>query len=337
MSGPVEEIQLIPAPSDSISCVRFSPDTSDLLLVSSWDNTLSLYDVPSNRLRLKAEVGNPLLSCTFGPDRTRAFSGGLHGAVAQYDLEQNSTNPNVLGSHEKGVAHVRYSQSTNQVFSGSWDGNVSGWDPKANTKAPTMQLKQSGKVYAMSFHEHLLVVGTSTKQIALYDIRRGGDPIREMESPLKYQIRCIKLFPDGQGFVIGSTEGRVALEYVDPDRKGYSFRCHREKISETETYVFPINAVAFHRQFGTFATGGCDGIINVWDGENKKRINQFVKDQATKYPTSIASMDFNHDGTRLAIASSYTFEEGEKDHPEDAIFVRTIHEADVRPKKKAAA
>lgn len=29
-----------------------------------------------------------------------------------------------------------------------------------------------------------------------------------------------------------------------------------------------------HCSYGTFATGGCDGIVNVWDGNNKKRLYQ---------------------------------------------------------------
>lgn len=35
--------------------------------------------------------------------------------------------------------------------------------------------------------------------------------------------------------------------------------------------------------------------------------------QFKRYPTSIASLDFNHDGSLLAVASSYTYEEGEKE------------------------
>jgi cell cycle arrest protein BUB3 len=35
------------------------------------------------------------------------------------------------------------------------------------------------------------------------------------------------------------------------------------------------------------------------------------------------------------VASSYTFEDGEKDHPPDEIFVRAISDADVLPKPKA--
>ena len=45
---------------------------------------------------------------------------------------------------------------------------------------------------------------------------------------------------------------------------------------------------------GTFATGGCDGFVNIWDGVAKKRL--FVP---PKYPASIAALSFNHDGTLL--------------------------------------
>jgi hypothetical protein len=31
--------------------------------------------------------------------------------------------------------------------------------------------------------------------------------------------------------------------------------------------------------YGTFATGGCDGFVNVWDGNNKKRLYQVCKDK----------------------------------------------------------
>ncbi len=84
------------------------------------------------------------------------------------------------------------------------------------------------------------------------------------------------------GYAVSTTEGRVGLEYFNPPKKGYAFKCHREKVSDSETYVFPVNVIAFHPKFGTFATGGCDGVVNVWDGDNKKRIQQFPK-YASRY------------------------------------------------------
>lgn len=72
--------------------------------------------------------------------------------------------------------------------------------------------------------------------------------------------------------------------------------------------IYPVNSIAFHKQYGTFATGGCDGTVNVWDGENKKRLYQYQR-----YPTSIAALAFSRNGSLLAVAASYTYEQGEKE------------------------
>ncbi|KAI3516318.1 hypothetical protein L1887_15232 [Cichorium endivia] len=81
--------------------------------------------------------------------------------------------------------------------------------------------------------------------------------------------------------------------------------------------------------YGTFATGGCNGIVNVCDGNNKNRLCQY-----SKYSTSIAALSFSRDGRLLVVASCYTFEEGDKPHEPDAIFVRSMNEVEVKPKPK---
>lgn len=72
----------------------------------------------------------------------------------------------------------------------------------------------------------------------------------------------------------------------------------------------------------------CTAVL--WDGLNKKKITTLPK-----FPTSIAAMAFNHDGTELAIASSYTFEEGEREHPKDEIYVRPMLDSECAPKAKS--
>jgi cell cycle arrest protein BUB3 len=114
------------------------------------------------------------------------------------------------------------------------------------------------------------------------------------------------------GYALSSIEGRVAMEYFDASpevqARKYAFKCHRITVSGVDT-VYPVNTMSFNIQYGTFATGGSDGVVNVWDGQNKKRLSQF-----SKYPTSIAAVAFSENGSTLAIASSYTFEEGEKEY-----------------------
>ena len=46
-------------------------------------------------------------------------------------------------------------------------------------------------------------------------------------------FRCLSCFPNKQGFVLSSIEGRVAVEYLDPSqdvqKKKYAFKSHRVK------------------------------------------------------------------------------------------------------------
>ena len=60
------------------------------------------------------------------------------------------------------------------------------------------------------------------------------------------------------------------------------------------------------------------GLVNIWDGQNKKRLCQFHK-----YHTSISSLSFSNDGSTLAIACSYMYEDETPPEkiPEDIIYV----------------
>jgi cell cycle arrest protein BUB3 len=199
----------------------------------------------------------------------------------------------------------------------------------------------------MALSNHRLVVGTSGRHVYIYDVRSLAVPEQIRESSLMNQTRCIRAFPDGTGYSLSSTEGRVAIEYFDPSpnvqKQKYAFKCHRKTQGKTQT-LYPVNCMAFHPVYGTFATGGCDGLINLWDWQNKKRICQVLTyththlpctplhcspsttsrmalivavccdEQYPTYPTSIAALAFNRTGTQLAIASSYTWEEGEKEY-----------------------
>jgi len=137
----------------------------------------------------------------------------------------------------------------------------------------------------------------------------------------------VKFFPNGTGFALGSIEGRIAIEYVNPllskeEKKKYAFKCHR--IDDT---VYPVNCISFHAGYGTFASGGCDGVCNIWDYESKKKLVTLPK-----FPTSVSAVCFDSTGKKLAIASSYTFEEGEKDAPPDEIYVKEVQDFEVKGK-----
>ncbi|XWS39874.1 hypothetical protein CRYUN_Cryun18bG0092000 [Craigia yunnanensis] len=188
-----------------------------------------------------------------------------------------------------------------QVITGGWDKTLKCWDPRgASGQERTLvgTYPQPERVYSLSLVGNRLVVATAGRHVNVYDLRNMSQPEQRRESSLKYQTRCVRCYPNGTGMLL-SAIGNLRLDGT--------------------LYI----------HYGTFATGGCDGFVNVWDGNNKKRLYQY-----SKYPTSIAALSFSRDGRLLAVASSYTFEEGDKPHEPDAIFIRSVNEIEVKPKPK---
>ena len=143
---------------------------------------------------------------------------------------------------------------------------------------------------------------------------------------------CLTVSPTNSLNTCCLSEGRVAVEYLDPSpevqKKKYAFKCHRIKENNGVELIYPVNAIAFHNGYNTFATGGSDGYVYIWDSFNKKRLVQFHR-----YPTHISSLAFSPDGSTLAIASSYIYENDTKEEvPPDSIYIRSVTDQETKPK-----
>nr|CAB3500411.1 unnamed protein product [Digitaria exilis] len=229
-----------------------------------------------------------------------------------------------------GISNLRFSNHSNNLLVSSWDKTVRLYDADANVLKG--EFVHPGPVLDCCFHDD----SSGFSAGADHTVRRlvfssdKEDVLGRHDGP----VRCVE-YSYAAGYALSSVEGRVSMEFFDlseaAQSKKYAFKCHRKSEAGRDT-VYPVNAIAFHPIYGTFATGGCDGFVNVWDGINKKRLYQY-----SKYASSIAALSFSKDGHLLAVASSYTYEEGEKSHEPDAIFIRTVNEVEVKPKPKALA
>ncbi|KAG8964784.1 hypothetical protein FRC05_003574 [Tulasnella sp. 425] len=289
MSASANEIELSSPPDDSISALAFAPTADNQLLVASWDGELRLYDIASNSLKSHFSHKAAVLGCSWGNDNKTAYSGGLDSWVRAFDLESETTN--VLGAHTSTISSIIYHSSTNTVYTGSWDQTVRAWDPRTPSSNPPA-FAQPERVYAIDAADNTLVVAMAGRLVNIYDLRMMKESANS-------------------GYAMSSVEGRIAVEYFDPSPKSqdkkYAFKCHRQAVDGVDL-VWPVNSLAFHPKYNTFASAGSDGTVSLWDHTAKKRLKQYPK-----YQSAVNAIAFTKtSGDKLAIGVSYSWDEGEE-------------------------
>jgi cell cycle arrest protein BUB3 len=167
------------------------------------------------------------------------------------------------------------------------------------------------------------------------------EPWQQRESSLKFLTRAVACMPSDAGYATSSIEGRVAVEWfedtAESQARKYAFKCHRQTAADEEgggggggDVVYPVNALAFHPVFGTFASGGGDGTVALWDAGAKRRMRQYQK-----FPNSVAAVAFSGNGKYLAIAVCPGFETGMEDYSGEGqtkIFIRELSETEAKGK-----
>mmetsp|Transcript_44978 Transcript_44978/g.101183 ORF Transcript_44978/g.101183 Transcript_44978/m.101183 type:complete len:329 (+) Transcript_44978:104-1090(+) len=318
-------------PLDCISRIRFAPQKgSNHLLVASWDAHVRLYDVSTGLLTGMHKQAAAVLDCCFVHDSSRFFSVGLDKRLLLFDFQRQQEL--AMGQHEEAIRCVEFHGPTQLVLTGSWDRTVKAWDPRRPMN-PATTLAIGAKVFCLDVGKDKLAIGGSDRNVHIYDTRNMGAPMEKRESSLKHQIRSLKIGIDQRSYASSSVEGRCAIEYFDPRENTqlrYAFKCHRVKEASGSETVHPVNALAYHPTHGTFATGGSDGGVCVWDGYAKKRLWRL-----NPFDTSISSLAFSADGQQLAIGVSYTFDHGERvPAPQTEVAVRQISDSEVLPKSQ---
>jgi mRNA export factor len=282
-----------------------------VLLLSRFAQEVAVYEVaPNGATQAKAKVSHthPVLAVDWSHDGTQVVSGGTDSLCKLWNLGSNQEI--TIGQHAAPIKSVHWVKEMNVVVTGSFDKTIKYWDMRQATPAANIQLNE--RVYAMDVRHPVLAVATATvpetvvergatridkkNKIFVYDLSNPSQPFRVIESPLKFQHRCLSIFPDKTGFAVGSVEGRVAISHVaEKDiSKNFAFKCHRQ-----DNDIYAVNSIAFHH-YGTFATAGSDGVYTFWDKDAKQRLKLFARG-----PNSITAGCFNPQGTIYAYALGY--------------------------------
>jgi len=80
---------------------------------------------------------------------------------------------------------------------------------------PIAMVNLPERAYTMDTKDNLLVVGTADRQVTIVNLTNPTAVYKTLLSPLKYQTRVVSCFATGNGFAVGSVEGRCAIQYVE--------------------------------------------------------------------------------------------------------------------------
>ncbi|OTB12721.1 hypothetical protein K445DRAFT_181058 [Daldinia sp. EC12] len=364
MAPPATQFELAQPPNDAISALAFSPDSPSRLLASSWDKNIYLYDTLQNSGGEEGSHGTllrtfehraPVLDVCFGKDGSEAFSAGMDWQVRRIDLD--SGEQTTLSKHAAPVRRVVYSKEHSLLISASWDSTLHIHDPSNPSLSP-LPVPLPGKPHAIAASPSKLVVAMTSRLVHIYDLSalssalaspsqspdaQPPQPWQQRESSLKFLTRAVAAMPSDAGYATSSIEGRVAVEWFDASAESqarkYAFKCHRtahpqpDGSGATTDVVYPVNALAFHPVHGsTFASGGGDATVALWDAEAKRRMKVYQK-----FADSVAALAFSSDGRYLAVGVCPGFETGMEDYSGEGrtkIFVRELGENEALPKGK---
>eukprot|EP01025_Chloroclados_australasicus_P025594 TRINITY_DN2552_c0_g2_i1.p1 TRINITY_DN2552_c0_g2~~TRINITY_DN2552_c0_g2_i1.p1 ORF type:complete len:412 (+),score=36.83 TRINITY_DN2552_c0_g2_i1:48-1238(+) len=274
-------------PQDGVSSLTFSP-VADLIVASCWDDQVLCWEINKQNGQSQAKASqkfqSPVLCTAWTPDGANVFCGGCDNQVSLWNLQTNQMQ--VVAKHDKPVRHCFYLQDKNMLVTGSWDKTVRYWDVRQPNQVYVHQCRE--RVYAMDVLGALMVIGTADRGLQVINTGNPQTVFLNLDSPLKWQTRCLTCFPDQQGYLVGSIEGRVAVQNLNEnttDRKNFSFKCHRDNND-----AYAVNAMNFHPVHGTFVTAGSDGSFCFWDKESRQRLRNMQRANQ-----SISAATFNND------------------------------------------
>lgn len=199
-----------------MSGVPFLPQpTANLLVATSWNNSAYCWEITAQGQTIpKAQLKDhtqPVLCCAWNADGSQVFTGSCDKTVRLWNLATSQSQQ--VAQHDAPIRHCFFIPTMNLLVTGGWDKTIRFWDCRTPSPALTTQLAE--RVYAMDVNHPLLVVGTADRNLHVYNLTQPQTPYKSLQSPLKWQTRCVACFPDRTGYLVGSIEGRVAVQHVE--------------------------------------------------------------------------------------------------------------------------
>jgi WD40 repeat protein len=304
-----------------VVAVAVSPD-GRRVLTGSADGSAQVWERATGRPvgpRLTHAPG-AVPAVAFSPDGSLVLTGGQDGTARLWDVAEGRPRGEPL-RHPAAVLAVAWAPDGQRVLTGCKDGGVRFWDV-TTAKPCGPLLLHAGAVLAATFSPdgRQVLTGCANRRAQLWDAATG----QCAAAPLVHADRvCAVAFsPDGRFFLTGSgrAEEGKATERIGEARvwetatgrdlgsllQPYFPRSvevsdvvvdgrHVAPASQPEALLL---ALALSPDGGTVATGGADGVLQLWDVAARRRLGP-----PARLPGPVRAVAFTPDGRAVLAAS----------------------------------
>ncbi|HZQ31755.1 MAG TPA: TIR domain-containing protein [Mycobacterium sp.] len=321
-----DTVKIIPAATDDVLCVAFSPD-GRRVISGSRDKSARIWDVETGR-----QIGPPLLhtdfvnSVAWSPDGRRVASGGSDRTLRIWDAQTGQPIGQPL-KYPGGVDGVGFSPDGRRVVAASYDGTLRVWDVESGRQVGevstgghdglrTAALSPDGK--------RVLAVMVGDKDtVRVWDVETG----REVGTPFPvYDVAAFS--PDGQRVVSGGLDHTVQIWDVETGQQITALTGHTDAVTDVawspdgrrvvsssgdntvriwdpdtrQEIGAPltghgvwVNSVAWSADSRRIVSGGADGSVRVWDVDAGREADVALQG----HTGDVNSVAFSRDGRRI--------------------------------------
>ncbi len=266
-----------------VTCVAFSK-SGTLLVSSSWDGTVRLWDPATGELRREIAISrgaSDVFSVAMSPDERIVVSGAVEsgtgfamvmwfeastGRLMRSKIISLSMQLSVLGGGKTTIVNyvrsIRFSPDGALVAAGFTDKAVRVWDARGEELRVTFG-EHAGTVYDIAFSpDGQRVAAASWREVVIWDIRSGTRVLTLTGH--RNEVRAVAYAPDGVLLATGGYDGTLRLWNAATGQLVESIQVFKPKTGLGAPANQGILALAFSPDGRMLVAPVSDGRVHVW-------------------------------------------------------------------------
>ena len=264
------ELQLLATEPAAVQSIAFSPDSTKLVS-SARGAPLSLWDVESGSLlrTFPAETSWSIKGVAFSPDGTIIAGNGSFGTVQLWNPDTGENIRTLKGEESwNGLQCIQFSPDGKTLATGWHDSTIRLWDVNTGTIRYTLtDHEQMVSTLTFTPNGKTLVSGSRDETIRLWDVNTGN-LTNTLVGHLD-EILDVAVSPHNNILIACDRCYEIRIWNLNTGEM-------LKRIGEREHLQIP-RSIIFSADGNTFATGGHEARIYIWDVATAMKMRSFTK------------------------------------------------------------